>query len=89
MIPRKKKKKEGNHMRAWRLGFYFMTLMALHMLIGPKQIIYFINTLAPNNELKSAHISYYWPQEFLALTSSLKHALDLTCFQITLQTHML
>lgn len=30
------KKKKGKHMNGWRLGVYFMTLMPLHMLIGPQ-----------------------------------------------------
>jgi hypothetical protein len=61
-------------MRGWRFGPYFLASMTLHMNSLTPNKLFFINILGPNNESKSAQISHYWSQDFMAPTHNLKQA---------------
>jgi hypothetical protein len=66
------KKERMKVMRGWRFGPYFFASMTLHMNSLTPNKYFFINNLGSNNEPKSAQISHYWSQDFMAPTLDLK-----------------
>jgi hypothetical protein len=62
-------------MKGWSVGTYKLTLMTLHMnSLGPKQIIFYLATWGQTMSQEALKFSIIDPQDFLALTPSLKQA---------------
>jgi hypothetical protein len=82
------KKTKGKHRKGWRLGSKFLVPTSWPQTFystwtsSTLQNNYFMSNMMPNNGPKVFNIFHYWPQDYLALTHSLKIPYNIVQFII-------